>query len=97
MLVTPSRPNAQVCVPLPSGIVSWWPGDGNPNDIVGGNNGTLSHGAMATATREVERAFLHDVPLPLRQHAVLQALILPPVRLAVKHQLAIDRFPAFVP
>lgn len=27
------------CVQPPSGIVSWWPGDANANDIVGGANG----------------------------------------------------------
>jgi hypothetical protein len=30
---------------VPGGIVSWWPGDGNANDIVGSNNGTLEGGA----------------------------------------------------
>ena len=29
-----------VCVPPPSGLVSWWPGNGNALDIVSGNNGT---------------------------------------------------------
>jgi len=33
------------CVQAPSGLVSWWPGDGNADDIVGGNNGTLVNGA----------------------------------------------------
>ena len=28
-----------------AGLVSWWPGDGNANDIVGGSNGTLQSGA----------------------------------------------------
>jgi hypothetical protein len=27
------------CVAPPSGLVSWWPGDGNVNDVAGGNNG----------------------------------------------------------
>lgn len=26
-------------------MVSWWPGDGNANDIIGGNHGTLQNGA----------------------------------------------------
>src|SRR5262249_44765099 len=30
---------------IPDGIAGWWPGDGNANDIVGGNNGTLQGGA----------------------------------------------------
>jgi len=28
------------CVPAPSGLVSWWPGEGNANDIIGTNDGT---------------------------------------------------------
>src|SRR5206468_12140553 len=33
--------NTTNCVPPASGIVDWWPGEGNGNDIVGANNGTL--------------------------------------------------------
>ena len=33
------------CVAPPTGLVSWWPGDGNANDLIGGNNGTLRNGA----------------------------------------------------
>ena len=33
------------CAPLPSGAVSWWPGDGNTNDIVGSNHGQVVGGA----------------------------------------------------
>jgi hypothetical protein len=40
-----SHAGAQTCVQLPSGLVSWWPGDGNANDIKDGNNGTLQNGA----------------------------------------------------
>jgi hypothetical protein len=29
---------AIACAPPPSGLVSWWPGDGNYNDIIGRNN-----------------------------------------------------------
>src|SRR2546426_844471 len=32
------------CVPAPSGLVSWWRGNGDANDVVGGNNGTLQGG-----------------------------------------------------
>src|SRR5207245_1589335 len=35
---------APVCA-VPFGLVSWWPGDGNANDVVDGNNGTLLNGA----------------------------------------------------
>lgn len=41
-LISPSRTQStQNCVSPPSGLVSWWPGDGNANDIQDGNNGTL--------------------------------------------------------
>jgi len=32
------------CVSLPTGAISWWPGDGNGEDIIGGYNGTLVSG-----------------------------------------------------
>src|SRR5262249_55096284 len=46
------------CVQAPSGITSWWQGEGNANDIVGSNNGTLQ-GATFTAG-EVGQAFQFD-------------------------------------
>ena len=33
-----------VCLNPPSGLVSWWPGDGNALDIIGPNHGTLLNG-----------------------------------------------------
>jgi hypothetical protein len=47
------------CVPPPSGMVSWWAGDGNGNDVFGRNSGTL-HGPVAFAPGEVGRAFSLD-------------------------------------
>ncbi len=47
------------CVPPPPGLVSWWPGEGNANDIVGTNNGTLVNGA-AFAPGIVGQAFSFD-------------------------------------
>ena len=32
-------------MPVYEGIVSWWPGEGNADDIVGGNHGALKNGA----------------------------------------------------
>jgi hypothetical protein len=37
------------CLPPPSGMVSWWPGDDNANDIVGVNHGALQNGATFAA------------------------------------------------
>ncbi len=48
-----------VCVTPPTGMVSWWPGDGNANDIQGSNHGTLMNGATF-ATGRVGQAFSLD-------------------------------------
>ena len=37
------------CAIQPAGMVSWWPGDGIANDIVGTNNGTLQNGTTFAA------------------------------------------------
>ena len=37
-------PVPQTCAAPPSGMLSWWPGEGNANDIQGTNNGTLQNG-----------------------------------------------------
>ena len=42
VLTTVALPNP--CLPPPSGLVAWWPGDGNANDLVGTNNATLVAG-----------------------------------------------------
>src|SRR5580765_6761433 len=43
VLLLPVRLMAS-CINPPSGLVSWWPGEGNGNDIVGSNSGTASVG-----------------------------------------------------
>src|SRR5262249_47736214 len=47
------------CSPPPSGLVSWWSGDGNALDIVGTNNGTAQGGVTFT-TGKVGPAFSFD-------------------------------------
>jgi hypothetical protein len=59
LVVTPSQVDAQTCVPAPSGLVSWLPGDGNADDIAGGNHGTLRDGATFDAGL-VGQAFSFD-------------------------------------
>ena len=44
----------------PAGMVSWWPGDGNAQDIMDGNDGILSGDATATADGKVGQAFSFD-------------------------------------
>jgi CSLREA domain-containing protein len=48
------------CVPTPEGMVSWWPGDANANDIVDGNDGQLMHNAMIVPGGFVGGAFSFD-------------------------------------
>jgi hypothetical protein len=47
---------ANACYAPPSSLVSWWPGNDNPNDLVGGNNGTLENG-VTYGLGEVNDAF----------------------------------------
>lgn len=48
------------CAPPPAGMVAWWPGDGNPDDVSGnGNNATLVNGATF-GTGKVNQAFSFD-------------------------------------
>ena len=49
--------NGPVCTPAPSGMVAWWPAEGNANDIIGGNNGTMVN-SPTFAAGEVGQAFL---------------------------------------
>lgn len=43
------------CVPPPSGLVGWWPAEGNTIDVQGTNNGVFTN--LAYAVGEVGRAF----------------------------------------
>ena len=49
------------CTPPPSGMVGWWPGDGNTNDIVGSSNGSLV-GGTTFAPGKVGQAFSINGP-----------------------------------
>lgn len=60
VLAAASAVRAASCDPPPSGIVGWWPAEGNANDIIGTNNGTLMGGATANAPGVVGSAFQFD-------------------------------------
>lgn len=51
--------NGPACTPAPSGIISWWPAEGNADDIIGGNNGAPV-GNLTYASGEVGQAFVFD-------------------------------------
>jgi len=52
-------PTPLSCVAPPSNMVSWWPGDGNANDIQDGNNGAAQNGATF-APGKVGQSFSFD-------------------------------------
>jgi hypothetical protein len=56
---TPQAHALPACAQIPPNLVAWWPGDGNPNDIVNGYNGVLQGGATYD-TGEVAQAFSFD-------------------------------------
>ena len=58
-LLSPFRAWSAHSVSPPAGLVDWWPGQGNANDIAGANNGTLSGGASFTSGK-VGQAFSFD-------------------------------------
>ena len=55
-----SAAQADQCVPPPAGIVGWWPGNGNANDVIGTNNGILSPTGATYAPGEVGLGFRLD-------------------------------------
>jgi hypothetical protein len=58
-LISSQVASLQTCVPPPAGLMSWWPGDGNANDVVGANHGTLQNG-VTFSPGMVAQAFSFD-------------------------------------
>ncbi len=58
-LMAAGHATAQDCVESPAGLVGWWPGDGNANDILGDNSGT-PFGGISFAPGKVGDAFSFD-------------------------------------
>ncbi len=56
----PPVPAGSISDPTPAGTISWWPGDGNANDIYSTNNGTLQAGAIASIAGVDSNAFWFD-------------------------------------
>ena len=52
------------CTPVPPGLLAWWPGDGDRNDVQGTNHGTLQNGATF-GPGIVGQAFRLNVPGPV--------------------------------
>lgn len=61
LTVLPLSAQITICTQPPSGLVGWWPGDGNANNLINTNeNGTLMGGASATAAGLDGQAFSFD-------------------------------------
>jgi hypothetical protein len=59
LVATHQIARAQSCAPVSSGLVDWWPGNGNANDIVGTNNGVIPDtNAVSFGPGEVGEAFV---------------------------------------
>ena len=56
LTVTGGGGGTNSCTPTPSGIAAWWPGEGNGNDIIHGNNAILESGVIF-GPGEVDQAF----------------------------------------
>ena len=50
--------NPTTCTAPPPNMISWWAGDGNASDLVGGHDGTFAGGANSNNAGEVGNAFL---------------------------------------
>jgi hypothetical protein len=59
--VAPLPAVAQICVPPPLGLVGWWPGNGNANDVIADNNGQLA-GDATFAPAVVSQGFRLEFP-----------------------------------
>jgi hypothetical protein len=57
---TPTSVVATVASPVPPGLIAWWPGEGNANDLAGTSDGALLAGATATIPGMVGQAFSFD-------------------------------------
>lgn len=62
------------CTELPSGIVAWWPAEGNANEIIGAGQSSLEDG-MTFTNGVVGQAFFNSPP---KEHG--ESILLPHVR-----------------
>ena len=51
---------AAECMPIPTGLISLWPGDLDARDVQGGNDGVFVNGAIAGVPGQVGGAFSFD-------------------------------------
>jgi hypothetical protein len=52
--------DSQTCLTPPSGLVAFWPADGDAQEIIGGRDGSFVDDANAAATGRVGKAFAFD-------------------------------------
>jgi hypothetical protein len=59
-IIIVTRPDSAGCVPVPHGLVSWWPGEESPDDVAGGNAGKPGWPGLSYVDGRVGRAFRFD-------------------------------------
>jgi hypothetical protein len=59
LAAAPAEATPPCCAPVPPGLVSWWPGNGSPADVVSHFDGVLQGGA-GYATGKVGQGFTFD-------------------------------------
>jgi hypothetical protein len=88
LLMVPAAKVVALCVPPPTGLIGWWPGDGDAGEVVHTNNGTLQGGATAGAAGMVGSAFAFDGTNGFVQ--VADSTILRPANLTVEAWVRFD-------
>jgi hypothetical protein len=58
--LTPPSPPPPACVAPPAGIVAWWPGEGNGDDVISGYNAIMPSSGITFSNAEVGLGFVFD-------------------------------------
>jgi len=85
-----------VCTPPPANLVSWWPGDGNTNDIADANNGALINVPNPFAAGKVGQAFNLNAGAGVGDERVQVADPLGAFNLDITGALTLDAWVSFI-
>lgn len=66
--------SAQPCLQAPSGVLSWWPGDGHAEDLVNGHEGSFEGGAAFTSGMVGQAFHLDGVDASIATSLILPSI-----------------------
>ena len=92
LLISMDGAVAAMCVAPPSGMVGWWPGDGNANDISDGNNDGSLIDDINFVSGKVDQAFTISGDTPGYVN-VLNSSLLEPEKVTVDAWVKADQIP----